>query len=294
MRNINIWLILGVGLIVAGCASKPSYKYSSPSVPATSGAKPASAATMRPYTVRGKTYYPTVVDVGQKEDGIASWYGPDFHGKKTSNGEIYNMNAMTAAHKTLPMNTMVRVTNKNNGRWATVRINDRGPFVTGRVIDLSKAAATQIAMIGTGTAPVRLEVVGFYGAVASGVATSGVGAGAVSGVADGFGGKESGSTNSSQSSTSAGAAANTGATTTVMSVSGGDFMVQIGAFRRKDGAQRFRDQHNQIDGYSAVLRESHLGSEPIYRVYLSGFRSEAEARDFISGGRFGGAFIVRE
>ena len=101
-------------------------------------------ATMRPYTINGKTYYPTVVKVGDRDSGIASWYGPDFHGKRTSNGEIYDMHAMTAAHKTLPMNTMVRVTNIKNGKNIIVRINDRGPFVAGRVIDLSKTGAVKL------------------------------------------------------------------------------------------------------------------------------------------------------
>ncbi|MCW4449400.1 septal ring lytic transglycosylase RlpA family protein, partial [Campylobacter jejuni] len=87
--------------------------------------------TMKPYTINGKTYYPTVVAVGETADGIASWYGPGFHGKKTSNGETYNQNALTAAHKTLPMNTIL-VTNLNNNRQVTVRVNDRGPFVNNR------------------------------------------------------------------------------------------------------------------------------------------------------------------
>jgi rare lipoprotein A len=90
--------------------------------------------------------------------GVASWYGPNFHGKTTSNKEIYNMHDMTAAHKSLPFGTYVVVTNLNNGRSVTVRINDRGPFVKGRIIDLSYAAAKAVDMIGTGTAPVKLEI----------------------------------------------------------------------------------------------------------------------------------------
>lgn len=129
-------------------------------------------ATMRPYTINGKTYYPTVVKVGDRASGIASWYGPDFHGKRTSNGEIYDMHAMTAAHKTLPMNTMVRVTNIKNGKNIIVRINDRGPFVAGRVIDLSKTGAVKLDVFNAGTAPVLLEVVGFNGSVGGAVATS--------------------------------------------------------------------------------------------------------------------------
>lgn len=120
-------------------------------------------ATMRPYTVRGKTYRPHPVKVGDTFDGVASWYGPDFHAKATSNGETYNMYAHTAANKTLPMNTIVKVYNKDNGKTTIVRINDRGPFVEGRIIDLSNIAARDIAMVGKGVANVRIEVVGFGG-----------------------------------------------------------------------------------------------------------------------------------
>jgi rare lipoprotein A len=92
------------------------------------------------------------------EEGVASWYGIPFNGHRTSNGEVYDMHQMTAAHRTLPFGAVVRVTNLSNGRQTEVRINDRGPFVANRVIDLSLAAAQAIEMIGTGTAPVRLEI----------------------------------------------------------------------------------------------------------------------------------------
>jgi len=95
---------------------------------------------------------------GAVQTGVASWYGGEFHGKKTSNREIYDMNDLTAAHNTLPFGSTVMVTNMNTGKSVVVRINDRGPFVKNRVIDLSYAAAKAIDMIGTGTAPVRIEV----------------------------------------------------------------------------------------------------------------------------------------
>jgi rare lipoprotein A len=93
------------------------------------------------------------------EEGNASWYGPPFHGRKASNGEIYDMNKLTAAHRTLPFDSIVRVTNLNNGKSTTVRITDRGPFVDNRIIDLSKAAAQEIESIGPGVVPVRIEVI---------------------------------------------------------------------------------------------------------------------------------------
>ena len=101
-----------------------------------------------------------VAEPGSTQTGIASWYGPGFHGRRTSSGEIYNQYDLTAAHQTLPHGTRVRVTNLTNGRTVQVRINDRGPFVDDRIIDLSYAAARQIDMIGPGTAPVRMEVLG--------------------------------------------------------------------------------------------------------------------------------------
>jgi len=114
-----------------------------------------------PYSVEGKVYYPFPVErlKNYKEQGIASWYGPDFHGKKTSSGEIYNMYDNTAAHKLLPFGTKVEVTNLKNGKKATVVINDRGPFVKNRVIDLSFSTAKELELIGPGTALVELRVV---------------------------------------------------------------------------------------------------------------------------------------
>jgi rare lipoprotein A len=93
------------------------------------------------------------------EQGEASWYGPGFHGRTTANGETYNQNELTAAHRTLPFNTVVRVTNLDNGKSVNVRINDRGPYARGRIIDLSKEAARRIDMVDSGIAPVRLVLV---------------------------------------------------------------------------------------------------------------------------------------
>jgi len=92
------------------------------------------------------------------QTGLASWYGKDFHGKLTSNKEVYDMYAMTAAHKSLPFNTRVKVTNLGNHKSVVVRINDRGPFIKGRIIDLSYTAAKKLAMVGPGVVPVRVEI----------------------------------------------------------------------------------------------------------------------------------------
>ena len=109
------------------------------------------------YEVLGKRYTVMTSDVGYKERGVASWYGPNFHAKATSNGDAYDMYAMTAAHKTLPIPAYVRVTNLGNGRSVVVRVNDRGPFVDNRIIDLSYTAAWKLDMLRTGTAFVEVE-----------------------------------------------------------------------------------------------------------------------------------------
>lgn len=115
----------------------------------------------RPYTIRGKTYTPLrTVFTGDFQKGVASWYGPGFHGRKTSSGEVYDMHALTAAHNTLPLHTMVRVTNLDNNKDVVVRVNDRGPFVDDRVIDLSLNAAQQLGMVGPGIVPVQVSVIG--------------------------------------------------------------------------------------------------------------------------------------
>lgn len=116
-----------------------------------------SVSASRPYTVRGKRYVPMHDEKGYSEQGIASWYGRKFHGYHTSNGEIFNMFAMTAAHKTLPLPSFVRVTNLENGKQAVVRVNDRGPFHDERLIDLSYAAAYKLGVTHHGTAKVKIE-----------------------------------------------------------------------------------------------------------------------------------------
>ena len=110
----------------------------------------------KPYVIAGKTYYPEY-DPHYDETGLASWYGPGFHGNQTANGERFNTHDMTAAHPTLPMPSLVRVTNLQTGRSAVIRVNDRGPFKRGRIIDLSKAAAEELDVIGPGIAKVRVQ-----------------------------------------------------------------------------------------------------------------------------------------
>jgi rare lipoprotein A len=161
-------VLIAVALFSAGCggkrpvASHPPTNTQPSAAPAESagGASnpPPAAAAARPGK-HSKTP-PAPAPVGYSEEGNASWYGLPFNGRRASNGEIYDMNKLTAAHRTLPFETVVRVTNLSNGKITTVRITDRGPFVDNRIIDLSQAAAREIESIGPGVVPVRLEVLG--------------------------------------------------------------------------------------------------------------------------------------
>lgn len=267
----KVFLLIGIIVFISGCSSRgPSsyrhYKYSEPTYysddkdaySSTFNKKKYSHPTMRPYVVHGKRYYPTVVSVGDRFKGNASWYGPDFHGKLTSNGERYNMWGMTAAHKTLPMNTIVKVTNRRNGKSTVVRINDRGPFVSTRIIDLSKAAASKINMIGTGTAPVTLEVLGFAGK----------------------GKKKIPSKKQLKKSPK--------------SIEISDFALQIASFSNINGAIKTQEKYNNIDGYTAIIKDVQDEKGRMFKVWIKGFKSEQEARDYKANSIFKGAFIVRE
>jgi rare lipoprotein A len=154
-------LIAALCALLAACAP---YRAEVPGSPDSSRTviDPSRSARGNPpfYEVFGKRYYVLQSSDGYRERGVASWYGRDFHGKPTSGGEPYDMHAMTAAHKTLPIPTWVEVTNLSNGKSVTVRVNDRGPFVDNRVIDLSYQAALELDMIRAGTTHVQVRALG--------------------------------------------------------------------------------------------------------------------------------------
>ncbi len=163
--------ILALALLTAACSpfqTKTVVRDSGPSGPVDVSHIPdavpryeprTKAGNSSPYSVLGKTYQVMADDRNFKQRGIASWYGNKFHGLRTANGEIYNMYGMTAAHKTLPIPSYVRVTNLNNQRQVVVRVNDRGPFHSDRIIDLTYAAAAKLGFADRGTAPVAIEVI---------------------------------------------------------------------------------------------------------------------------------------
>ncbi len=253
-----IVMIFTLAFLITGCSQKAKV-YKKPSATKyTSAAR--HRATMRSYKVLGKRYSPTYVEVGQVMHGISSWYGPNFHGKYTSNGEVYNMHARTAAHKTWPMDTMVKVKNLQNGKSTIVRINDRGPFVRGRIIDCSYTAGKEIGLDRMGIAKVDIQVIGFAGKVQS-----------------------------------AATIAKQKRTHTQTRVRLSNFGVQVGAFKRYEGAGIYKRKYSVLyPRYKTVIKKfSDEYGEPLYRVWLMGFGSEQEARDFKNSNDLTGAFIVR-
>ncbi len=158
-RGAALLAVLGAMALQWGCASNA---LRAPPADAVPGGASAHADRGNPpfYDVLGRRYHVLPTSEGYRARGVASWYGRDFHGLATSSGETYNMNAMTAAHTTLPIPTWVEVTNLENGKRVVVKVNDRGPFVDNRLIDLSYAAAVQLDMVRNGTARVEVRALG--------------------------------------------------------------------------------------------------------------------------------------
>lgn len=172
-QNTKVVWVVGLMLLVGACAQTRLAIHAAKQI-GNRGGTPGAEATVSPdgvpigpggvykvgdsYKVAGRTYTPRV-DPDYNKTGIASWYGRDFNGLRTANGEIFDMNALTAAHKTLPLPSYVRVTNLENGRTLVVRVNDRGPFARGRIIDLSRRSAQLLGFRSQGTARVRVRVV---------------------------------------------------------------------------------------------------------------------------------------
>ena len=257
-------------VIVSGCApfdggtyiksdSKDSNLYPAGDARNNQASATGVGTTMAPYMMLGKDYFPVPAKVGDISDGGATWYDSKNNGNFTFSQEKYNMYAMTAAHKTLPLNTLVKVTNLKNNRSTVVRINDRGPFVDGKVISLSYAAAKEIGVFGNNDNDVSLEVVGLNSPV-----------------------------NPVLKSTT---------TTTTVSSSNKiceSFAVQLGAFSVKNGATVTQQKYATFHGYSAVVNEAQYKGKPLFRVLLRGFKSESEARNFIKQGYVAGSFITKE
>ncbi|MFL6623885.1 MAG: septal ring lytic transglycosylase RlpA family protein [Sulfurifustis sp.] len=210
--------------------------------------EPPSAKGNDPYTVFGVRYVPLTDGRGYRERGVASWYGRKFHAKRTSSGESYDMYAMTAAHRTLPLPTYVRVRNLQNGRSVIVRVNDRGPFLQNRLIDLSYSAAARLDMLGTGTALVEVESIGPSPAPITVAA------------------------NAKTSLISTAEAAPTDAAADTPGASAPRLAVQVGAFQRYENAVLLRERLERA-GFASVSIQSTpaepaRGATPLYRVRI--------------------------
>ncbi|HEY5993099.1 MAG TPA: septal ring lytic transglycosylase RlpA family protein [Gallionellaceae bacterium] len=181
--RIQTGLIVFTALLLAACGSAPTHRSDGRHAPPDSGGgylpgdgpgsedparlaatpdavprnEPLHRYANRPYDALGVHYVPLSAPGSYKERGMASWYGKKFHGQRTSSGEVYNMYGMSAAHKTLPIPSYARVTNLRNGKFVIVRVNDRGPFLRGRIMDLSYAAASKLDIIASGSAEVEVE-----------------------------------------------------------------------------------------------------------------------------------------
>ncbi|MDI9246223.1 septal ring lytic transglycosylase RlpA family protein [Marinobacter sp. CHS3-4] len=252
-------MLVLVALAIAGCSSTPDhssrYSISQDRAPAgnfdVSGLqdaqpryeKPRSAGNKSPYTVWGKSYRVMSSNERYVQQGTASWYGEKFHGHKTSNGEIFNMYAMSAAHKSLRIPSYARVTNLDNGRSVIVRVNDRGPFHGDRLIDLSYAAAKKLGYLGSGTA--RVEVA------------------AINVRPDG-------------SMTMAGKPFG-GSSEPIASTGNQALFVQLGSFSHRSPAQMLLEQASQAISNPMRVREIVTESGRFHRVQVGPFHNEDEA-----------------
>ena len=215
--------------------------------------------SFRPYVVNGERYYPLPDSDGFVQTGKASWYGQKFHGRPTASGEIYNMYKNSAAHKTLPLGTFVRVVNFSNKKQVIVNINDRGPFVKGRIIDLSYAAAKKIDLIGPGVARVRVVALG----------------------------RQVGQLKSPQGIKPV---------VEIRDLNLGDFTVQVGAFQNKDNALKLADRLKVIFDYVDVsVHDARLGEVTLYKVRVSKSKTLNKAGEIekkLEAMGFDKAFIV--
>ncbi len=242
-RSFFFYVLLCAALAAGLCAC------AGPKVAPTSDAR-------REYVVDGKRYRVMGSSEGYSRHGAASWYGDEFHGRKTASGEVYDMEAMTAAHRTLPLGTYVRVRRTDGRGDAVVKVNDRGPFVEGRIIDLSRAAARRLGMLGEGVAEVEVTALGERDA------------------------------RSTASETVLMPRADYGT---------GSFAVQVGAFTVRDNAERLasamRGRYSQ-----AEVQRFDRGDAVFFRVWVGRFVEEGDADRFrsrlLSSGEVGAAFVV--
>ena len=236
----TISLVMTLPFFLFGCAREPYYIRAPDGTERKVVALPRGEEKTRPYTINGQRYYPLPKADGFVQYGKASWYGGKFHGRRTANGEIYDMNQKTAAHKTLPMGTYVKVLNLSNRKYSVVRINDRGPFVKGRIIDLSRAVAEEIDLIGPGVVDVKIVALG----------------------------KEVAKLESGKRQTPL---------VELADLKTGDFTIQIGAFSDKKNALEVADRLGRVFDYIHVAVQRNNGDRTLYKVHVSKSKTLSKA-----------------
>mgnify|MGYP003630951872 FL=1 len=231
--------MLGLMSLLAACASagaRDGGHAAGARLPVVTDPAPIVSGTMRPYQIRGRWYRP-VEDPGYDVTGMASWYGDQFNGRPTATGEIFDMHALTAAHKTLPLPGLVEVTNLANGRSVVLRVNDRGPFVDDRIIDLSRGAAEELDLLSRGVGQVRVRYLGRAPRQGGGMRLR---------------------------TASASAPVGTGAAAPTPVFSGTAYWVQAGAYANRRTAQGIVRRL----GDSAAIDEVRTGQGTLYRVLV--------------------------
>jgi rare lipoprotein A len=266
---------------LAGCAEAQLVAHTAKEIQGPSDSGQVGAYKVgKPYQIGGVWYYPKV-DYQYRESGIASWYGPGFDGKKTANGETFDQNALTAAHRTLPLPSMVQVTNLENGRSIKVRVNDRGPFAHGRIIDLSKKAAELLGFANKGTAKVQVEIVESDSRRLAALAQGGGGTSpqAAPTVAVSSSSMDGADTAASPGVQTAAATSwrtpTADGTVTRRPVGRSDIFVQAGSFLRFDNANRLSARLSPL-GPTRVA-EAEIDGRRYYRVQLGPVSSVADA-----------------
>lgn len=257
----RFYLLLIILVFLAACARERSYVKIMKPPPSRTITLPGKVEKEIPksYVVNGERYYPLPDSVGFVQIGKASWYGEDFHGRPTSSGEIYDMHKKTAAHKTLPLGTYVKVTNLSNNRDTIVRVNDRGPFIKDRIIDLSYEAAKEIRLIGPGVAEVKVIALA----------------------------KEVGETISKDGPKPL---------VELKELKTGEFTIQVGAFRDKNNALRLADRLKVLFDYVNITRHMDENNNTFFRLHVSKSDTLAKAGEYekrLEDMGFTEAFIVR-
>ncbi len=271
--NKSVYFSLAALLWLAGCASEP-HEFSYANLPQEVKAIKADGGIYKvgnPYTVLGQSYTPRE-DYNYAETGMASWYGDDFHNKRTANGETYNMRAITAAHRTLPLPSIVRVTNLENGKSIIARVNDRGPYVKNRIIDVSEKGAELLGYKNKGIAKVKVEIMPMESralkeAMLSKDNSSKIYAAAKKNTLTATPAAIAANTVTAQPQVQKNAVATANET--------GSFFVQVGAFSDYEKAKQMAAAMERFGRVS--IYEAYLSKDGVYRVRLGAYHSRDEA-----------------